>query len=61
MRDDDSKSQPLLPPHTQNEQPTEPSIYEQLNSYLYDYHFGRITFLELLSKWKEILNLQSSQ
>lgn len=28
---------------------SEPSIYEQLYRYLYDYHFGRITFLELLA------------
>jgi hypothetical protein len=34
-----------------------PSIYEQLYTYLYDYHFGRITFLELLDKWKEVLQL----
>jgi hypothetical protein len=35
----------------------EPSIYEQMHRYLYDYHFGRITFLELLDKWKEVLGL----
>jgi hypothetical protein len=39
------------------DQPTELSIYEQMHRYLYDYHFGRITFLELLDKWKEVLNL----
>jgi hypothetical protein len=38
---------------------TEPSIYEQMNRYLYAYHFGRITFLELLEKWKEVLQLPS--
>ena len=36
---------------------TEPTIYEQLYRYLYDYHFGRITFLALLDKWKEVLHL----
>jgi hypothetical protein len=35
----------------------EPSIYEQMYKYLYDYHFGRITFLELLDKWREVLGL----
>jgi hypothetical protein len=35
----------------------ESSIYEQMCQYLYDYHFGRITFLELLEKWKEVLGL----
>jgi hypothetical protein len=42
---------------TQPDAPPEPSIYEQLYRYLYDYRFGRITFLELLEKWKEVLNL----
>ena len=37
----------------------EPSVYEQMYKYLYDYHFGRITFLELLKKWKEVLQLPS--
>jgi len=36
---------------------TDPSIYEQMHRYLYDYHFGRITFLELLEKWREVLRL----
>ena len=36
---------------------SEPSIYEQMHRYLYDYRFGRITFLELLDKWKEVLQL----
>ena len=36
------------------------SVYEQLYSHLYDYHFGRITFLELLEKWKEILHLPTT-
>ena len=45
-----------------NEQPEalkvpDVTVYEQLYSHLYDYHFGRITFLELLDKWKEALNL----
>ncbi len=35
------------------------SMYEQMYKYLYDYHFGRITFLELLEKWKEVLQLPS--
>ena len=35
----------------------EPSIYEHLYQYLYDYRFGRRTFLELLDKWKEALHL----
>jgi hypothetical protein len=38
----------------------EMTIYEQLYRHLYDYHFGRITFLELLDTWKEILHLPSS-
>ncbi len=38
----------------------EPSIYEQMYHYLYDYHFGRITFLELLDRWKEVLCLPLS-
>jgi hypothetical protein len=37
----------------------EPTIYEQMYRYLYDYRFGRITFLELLEKWKEVLQLPS--
>ena len=57
MRKGDPKFQTLRLPHTPNNQPSEPSIYEQLNSHLYNYHFGRITFLELLDKWKEILQL----
>ncbi len=36
---------------------SEPSIYEQMHRYLYDYHFGHITFLELLDKWREVLRL----
>jgi hypothetical protein len=32
------------------------TVYEQLYSHLCDYHFGRMTFLELLEKWKEALN-----
>ena len=44
---------------TTGQQP-EPSIYEQLYRYLYDYHFGRIKFLELLDKWKEVLHLPAS-
>ncbi len=36
---------------------SESSIYEQMHRYLYDYHFGRITFLELLDKWREVLRL----
>jgi hypothetical protein len=43
---------------TTGQQP-EPAIYEQMYRYLYDYHFGRITFLELLDKWKEILHLST--
>jgi len=35
----------------------EMSVYEQLYIQLYDYHFSRITFLELLEKWKETLQL----
>ena len=38
----------------------EMSVYEQLYRCLYDYHFGRIKFLELLDKWEEILHLPSS-
>jgi hypothetical protein len=40
---------------------SEPSIYEQLYRYLYDYHFARITFLELLDKWKAVLSLHQTQ
>lgn len=39
----------------------EPSIYEQMYNYLYDYRFGRMTFLELLDKWREVLNLSHPQ
>ena len=45
-------------PGTQNVQ--EITVYEQLCRCLYDYHFGRIKFLELLDKWEEILHLPSS-
>lgn len=38
----------------------ETTVYEQLYRHLYDYHFGRIKFLELLDKWKEILHLLPS-
>ena len=38
-----------------------PSIYEQMYRYLYDYHFGRITFIELLDKWKAVLSLPQTQ
>lgn len=38
----------------------EMTVYEQLYRCLYDYHFGRIKFLELLEKWEEILQLPSS-
>ena len=37
----------------------EPSIYEQMWRYMYDYRFGRITFLELLDKWREVLGLRT--
>jgi hypothetical protein len=36
---------------------SETTVYERMCHYLYDYRFGRITFLELLEKWKEVLNL----
>jgi hypothetical protein len=39
----------------------QPSIYEQMYNYLYDYRFGRIPFLELLNKWREILDLSHPQ
>ncbi len=38
-------------------QPAETTDYEQMWRYMYDYRFGRITFLELLEKWKEALGL----
>ena len=39
----------------------EMSVYEQLCKYLYDYRFGRITFLELLDKWREVLSLPTNR
>ncbi len=53
MSNDDTKRQASLlePPLT------EPSFYEQMHRYLYEYRFGRMTFLELLDKWKEVLQL----
>lgn len=54
---DEPKFQASLLDHAPTEQPMGPSIYEQMHRYLYDYHFGRITFLELLDKWKEVLQL----
>ncbi len=57
---DDPKSQASLLELTQTDQLPEPSIYEQMYRYLYDCHFGRITFLELLDKWKEVLHLPIS-
>ncbi len=34
--------------------------YEQMYALLYAYRFGRITFIELLDKWKEVLHLPAS-
>ena len=56
MNKDNPKSQASLLNAAQDK-PMEPSIYEQMWRYLYDYHFGRITFLALLDRWKEVLNL----
>jgi hypothetical protein len=56
IKDDQTFPAALLP-GAQMSQPPEPSIYELMNQYLFDYRFGRITFLELLDKWKEVLNL----
>lgn len=53
----DDQRFPASSPGAQSNQPLEPSIYEQMHRYLYDYHFGRITFLELLDKWREVLRL----
>lgn len=38
----------------------EPSVYEQMWRSMYDYRFGRITFLELLERWREVLNLPTN-
>jgi hypothetical protein len=57
MNKDDPKFQASLRDPAPNNQPPEPSIYEQICAYLYDYRFGRITFLELLDKWKEVLKI----
>ena len=54
---DEPKFQASLLDPAPTDQPMEPSIYEQMHRYLYDYHFGRITFLELLDKWREVLRL----
>ena len=35
-------------------------IYEKMYHILYDYYFGKISFLELLSKWEGILQIQSA-
>ena len=32
-------------------------VHKQLYLALNEYHFGRITFLELLDKWEEILHI----
>ena len=53
----DDQTFPASLPGAQSNQSLEPSIYEQMHRYLYDYHFGRITFLELLDKWREVLGL----
>lgn len=39
------------------EQAIDSSVYEQMWRSMYDYRYGRITFLELLDKWREVLNL----
>jgi hypothetical protein len=57
MDKDDLKSQASLLSSAQTEQPPKPSVYEQMHRYLYDYRFGKITFLKLLDKWKEVLQL----
>jgi hypothetical protein len=57
MSSDDLKFQASLLDPAPNSHPPEPSIYEQMHRYLYDYHFGHITFLELLDKWKEVLQM----
>ena len=59
MIGDDQKRQAALPDKPAN-QTAEPSIYEQMWRYMYDYRFGRITFLELLDKWREVLNLPTN-
>jgi hypothetical protein len=41
---------------------TREDTYRQLYLACYDYHFGKITFLEMLRRWQEILQLpQPSQ
>jgi hypothetical protein len=39
---------------------SEVPMYEQLYRHLTDYHFGRITFLVLLERWKEVLHLPTT-
>jgi hypothetical protein len=57
----DDQTFPAPSPGAQSNQPLEPSIYEQMWRYMYDYRFGRITFLELLDKWREVLDLPTNR
>ena len=59
MIGDDQRRQTALPDKPAD-QTTEPSVYEQMWRYMYDYRFGRITFIELLDKWREVLNLPTN-
>jgi hypothetical protein len=48
------------PNHCANPYRDSDEVYRQLYLKLNDYHFSRISFLELLDTWKEILNLPST-
>lgn len=37
----------------------EPEPFEQMYRTLYDYYFRKISFLDLLQKWEELLDLPS--
>jgi hypothetical protein len=36
-------------------------VYKQLYLACHDYHFGKITFLEMLQRWQDILQLPPQQ
>ena len=54
---DEQMTGPTALPDKPTDQTMEPSMYEQMWRSMYDYRFGRITFLELLDRWREVLGL----
>ena len=57
---DDSQKRQAVLPDKPTDQAMEPSVYEQMWRSMYDYRFGRISFLELLDKWREVLDLPTN-